>query len=443
MSSIQRRLGLGLTTILIIVGLTFAQLSLWLFDAGLRRYLEIQLEEESQTLLSALVQGVDGVMLNTDRISASYDKPFSGSYFVIDFVDTHWRSRSLWDQSLNIPEVLGLQDTLSAGPQNQQLLLYKAEYRRFGEQVTIVTAKDYTPIIEGFAQARWASVLLGFGCLVLVLLLQRFIVKQALQPLDNVKQQIEQLQSGQRTQLDHQVATELKPLVSKINHLLKSTEDIMQRSRDSSGNLGHALKTPLAVLFNLLNRQVLQDDVELKNIMQQQLQTIEQKIARELAKARLGGDALPGSYFICRKELPSIVEILQQVHARDLTIKWYDNDNLSLPWNREDMLELIGNLLDNACKWAERNVKIEFNKTASHYHIKVEDDGPGIAEEDYERVLGRGKRLDEYSAQGHGLGLGIAKDIVQHCAGEMHFSRSVLGGLAIEILLPVRPIGQN
>lgn len=438
MSSIQRRLGLGLTAILIVVGMAFAQLSLWIFDTGLRRYMQIQLEDESQNVLSALLSSSEGLQLAADRIPPSFKMPFSGNYYVVAFDDVVLRSRSLWDHNLDVPAAHGLQKALILGPQQQQLLVHKAQYRRFSKTITVVAAIDYTPIIKGFSHARWAGLALGLFTLLLVLALQRFIVKRALQPLDTIKLQIEQLQGGQRTALDQDVVKELQPLVAQVNHLLKSTEAMIQRSRNTAGNLGHALKTPLAVLYSLLQQSAFQQDAELKKNVQQQLNLIEQKMARELSKARLVGDALPGAYFVCANELPTLLSLLKQVHGRELIIEWHDQQQLSLPWNREDVLELLGNLLDNACKWARQRVVVSVRKTPAHYEIVVEDDGPGINEQDYDRMLERGTRLDEHSVAGHGLGLAIVNDIVNHFAGDLAFSRSELGGLAVQVLLPIK-----
>ena len=157
MKSIQSRLGLGLTTILVIVGIAFAHISLWIFDAGLKRYMEIQLEAEARTVLSTIQRVGEDLQVNADGVTASYKMPFSGSYYVVLFDDKVWRSRSLWDHVIDVPEVLGLKRNLVQGPEQQQLLVYKAQYRRFAKTITVVTATDYTPIIKGFANARWAG----------------------------------------------------------------------------------------------------------------------------------------------------------------------------------------------------------------------------------------------------------------------------------------------
>lgn len=440
-NSIQQRLSLGLISVLIITGLILAQLSLWLFDQGLRRYLQTHLHNEAQTVLAAIIRGPNGIALDQQRISASYQRPFSGEYFVVVFPnqqmpDQQWRSRSSWDYELTLPAETGLQKNLADGPQAQELLIYRADFRRYGKSIQIIAAQDYTPMLKSFRTMQWIAAAIGFGALILLVLIQRFLVKRALQPLENVREQIVQLQQGQRTELDQQVPDELTPLVQQLNHLLQHTEDTLGRSRNALGNLGHALKTPLAILFSLANRHELNDHPELRDSFRQQLQSMQERISRELGRARLAGEALPGAYFECAKELPDLCSTLQQIHRRDSQLEWQATAGLRLPWDREDMLELLGNLLDNACKWAQQKVQINIAHEQHGYRITIDDDGPGIAPELREQVLNRGTRIDE-QVQGHGLGLGIVRDIVEHCRGEIALETSPLGGLRVVIQLPV------
>lgn len=434
-NSIQQRLSLGLISVLIITGLVLAQLSLWLFDQGLRRYLQTHLHNEAQTLLAAIVRGANGIELDQQRISAAYQRPFSGEYFVVILPDQQWRSRSSWDYIVAPPTATGLQDDLADGPQAQELLIYRADFRRYGQSIQVIIAQDYTPMLKSFRTMQWIAAAIGFGALIMVVLLQRFLVRRALRPLEQVREQIVQLQQGQRTELDQQMPDELIPLVKQLNHLLQHTEDTLSRSRNALGNLGHALKTPLAILFSLANRHELNDHPELRDNFRQQLHSMQTRISRELGRARLAGEALPGAYFDCAKELPDLCSTLQQIHRRDAQLEWQAPPGLRLPWDREDILELLGNLLDNACKWAQQKIHIAIVREQNIYRITIDDDGPGIAPELREQVLNRGARIDE-QVQGHGLGLGIVRDIVEHCRGELSLETSPLGGLRVVIRLP-------
>ncbi len=271
MRSIQRRLSLGLVSVLLIVGLIVAQTSLWLFELGLQRYLEDGLHADSENLLVALVRGPDGLQLDERRLSAAYQRPFSGHYFRIDFADHHWRSRSLWDQQLPVPEQPGLHANLQLGPEGQMLLVLRSDYRRLGQSISISVAQDYTPVRESFQLMQRIGLGIGLAALIVILLLQRVTVRRALRPLENARKQIAQLQQGKRSQLETQVPQELEPLVAQINHLLAHTEDSLKRSRNALGNLGHALKTPLAVLLSLASDARLDDHPQLRKVLREQL----------------------------------------------------------------------------------------------------------------------------------------------------------------------------
>ncbi|MES2868456.1 MAG: ATP-binding protein [Pseudomonadota bacterium] len=435
MKSIQQRLSLGLVSVLLIAGLVVGQVSLWLFESGLQRYLESGLQNDSENLLIALNRGPQGLQLDERRLSPAYQRPFSGHYFSIEFGDTHWRSRSLWDAHLPRPAQPGLDSTLQPGPEGQMLLVLRSDYQRFGQAVSISVAQDYTPIRNSFNQVQRIGVGVGVFALIVILLLQRVTVRSALQPLETARKQIVQLQAGQRSQLDAQVPLELEPLVTQINHLLAHTEDNLKRSRNALGNLGHALKTPLAVLFSLAKDRQLSAYPKIQQTLSEQLEQIQQRMSRELNRARLAGDALPGAQFDADKELPGLLATLGMIHGEHLELKLNTSQGLQMPWDREDMLELLGNLLDNACKWADSLVELSIEQTLSEFVITVQDDGPGIPEAERDQVFSRGTRLDEQTS-GHGLGLGIVRDIVDAWGGEMQLDTGREGGLLVMITLP-------
>jgi signal transduction histidine kinase len=437
MKSIQRRLSLGLISVMVIVGVVLAQTSLWLFEAGLQRYLEAGLRNDAENLLVALVRGPNGVQLDEQRLSPAYQRPFSGHYFRIDFADVHWRSRSLWDQELpRLPEA-GLKGNLQLGPEGQQLLVLRSDYKRFGQSISISVAQDYTPVRESFRLMRQIGLVMGLAALLLVLILQRVTVRRALRPLETAREQIAQLQQGQRSQLDTQVPLELEPLVAQINHLLAHTEDSLKRSRNALGNLGHALKTPLAVLLSVASSDKLKAHPELGTLLREQLEQVQQRLNRELNRARLAGETLPGALFDCEKELPGLLATLNMIHGEHLDLSHHVTPGLQLPWDREDLLELLGNLLDNACKWADAEIRLSISETVHSYLLVVEDDGPGIPQSQRDQVFSRGTRLDE-QIDGHGLGLGIVRDIVEVWGGVLQLQESELGGLKVLIELPKR-----
>src|SRR5690606_1857305 len=145
----------------------------------------------------------------------------------------------------------------------------------------------------------------------------------------------------------------------------------LQRSRHALGNLGHALKTPLAVLRSLIQREELAAHPQLHAPLQEQLGQIQQRISPELTRARLAGDVLPGAQLDGAAELPALLDTLRMIHQRDIQLRWTAPSDCRLPWDREDMLELLGNLLDNACKWANSEVVLSIERSAAGYWLRV------------------------------------------------------------------------
>lgn len=433
----QRQLTISLAVLLVAMGLLLAQAGLWVVDRGLRQHMQASLQNQAESLLAALVEGPQGLELSSGHHAAAFTKPFSGHYFIIEFDQQRWRSRSLWDFEWPEIERAGFSKQLQAGPEGQQLLIYQGQYRRYATDIKVTVAEDYSPVLLSFRQAQWVGGGLGVLALLVTLLLQWGLVRRALRPLEQTRLQIEQLQQGQRSLLEHDTPAELQPLVQQVNRLLVHTEENLQRSRKGLGNLGHALKTPLAVLMSLLPRKELQAHPELLAVLQEQLTAIEQRIARELARARLSGDALPGAYFNCVEELPSLMQLMERLHGDVLTLQWQATPGLRLPYERDDILEVLGNLLDNAAKWADSRVELSIVQATDNYYLRVDDDGPGIDESQREQAQQRGSRLDEHSA-GHGLGLGIVGDIVDTLQGTVQLLSSPLGGLRVEIRLPLR-----
>lgn len=438
--SIQRQLSISLAMIIIVLCALIVQAGLWAVDKGLRSFTGNTLTQSAESILAALIRNPQSgkeLELNDRHYDIIYQKPFSGRYFVVEIDGKVWRSRSLWDYELHPLSDRGFSKTLVDGPENQQLLIYQGKYERYQKHINVTVAQDYSPITDSIMMARKSAFFLGLVGIVLVLLLQRHVLKKALRPLVQTSAQIGQLRQGQRAQLDANVPVELLPVVAEINRLLTHTEETLKRSRNAVGNLGHALKTPLAVLVSLLARPEFQQHPELHNLVAEQLEQIQQRVGRQLNIARLSGEVLPGAHFSCTEELPALMQIMQMVHGEHLSLDWQAEEGLSLPWDREDLLEMLGNLLDNACKWAAHAVQLHIYATEQAYYLIIDDDGIGIDPELRQQVQNRGARLDEQTA-GHGLGLGIVLDIVQSMHGKLELEESPQGGLRVKISLPKR-----
>ena len=431
-TSIARRLSIGLAASLLLSASILALVATVLFERALREHAIGLLENDAHSVLAAIEKGPQGLWIERQHLPQAFERPLSGHYFVVSSTAGTWRSRSLWDHELPLPEGAGAVPGLIDGPQGQQLLCLRTDYRRHGQAVTIVVAADVAPLLANFR--RIGVLLLGLGALTVLALtaIQRAWMRHtALAPLQRAQLQLHELTEGERELLDTDVPEELEALVAEINRLSTHTAHSLARSRQALGNLGHALKTPLAVLLALAERA----DAALRPRMEEQLGQMQQRIARELGRARTAGTARGALRFAPRQEIPLLIQTLHQAHARELEITWTAAEE-TLPLERDDMLELLGNLLDNACKWARSRVELTVTQQPQGVTIRVEDDGPGIAEGRETEALSRGSRLDEHTP-GHGLGLAIVSDIVAAYHGELALGRAATGGLRVEIHLPV------
>lgn len=429
-ASITRQLTAGLAASLLLATLLLAGVAGALFERALRAHALHMLEEEAQAVLAAVARGPQGLRLDPARLPPTYQRPLSGHYYVLRVGEQQWRARSLWDAELPLPTSPGPVAGLIEGPQGQRLLGLRADYRRHGAELSVVVAADVAPLLGAFRRIGLVLLAVAAGVLLALAVVQRALMRRALAPLAEAEQQLRELQQGRREWLDAGLPRELSPLTGEINRLLQHTRRSLSRSRNALGNLGHALKTPLSVLLSLSERA----EPELRHALRAQLEQVQQRIGRELGRARTAGDVLAGSWFCPREELPLLVECLQRAHGRPLAVHWQAVDG-ALPLERDDMLELLGNLLDNACKWARGRVEIDISQVPGACRLVVEDDGPGIPPAERERVLARGVRLDEQVA-GHGLGLGIVGDIVEAYGGRLQLESSRLGGLRVCVQLP-------
>tara|TARA_R110002020_G_scaffold114982_3_gene264448 strand:- start:45467 stop:46783 length:1317 start_codon:yes stop_codon:yes gene_type:complete len=433
--SIGRQLGLGVIAIMLVTVVLVGQGSVWLFDKALRGYLTTVLQRETDSLLTALRPGADGLYLDLNRIDPDYQRLYSGRYFVID-AGERWRSRSLWDTRLPL-DAEGLHNTLVAGPDNQQLLVWSGQYDLPQQSVHISVAINYLPLLDAFDRTRWLIWGLGGVAILTSLLFQQWLLRRALRPLRRARGELAEWHVGKRLQLSEEVPEELQPLVSEINHLGRQVEQIIKRSRSGQADLGHALKTPLAVLETLIRDSSADLPAERLSALQTQLGSMRAQMERALQRARLAPESQAGRRFSAAEDLPWLLESLERIHGERVRVHVLIKPRAAGDWpfEREDMLELMGNLLDNACKWANKQVQLECDLDGKELLLSVSDDGPGVPEEDRERILRRGQRLDQ-TVNGQGLGLAIVGDLVEVYRGQVVLSQSALGGLQVSVVLP-------
>ncbi|GAB4348246.1 MAG: two-component system sensor histidine kinase CarS [Gammaproteobacteria bacterium] len=404
-----------------------------------------RLEHDAESLLGALRTDTQGTPSLDDRnVGVIYHRPYSGHYFQIftSGMTEPIRSRSLWDADLATPQLSpGEKETREVdGPDGQRLLLWSGGYRKSGAELTISVAEDLTPLLDLLSRLRWYFAAATLAALALFAGLQHWVIHTAFHPLRRVSVDIDELASGARSQLDESVPGEVRPLVVEVNRLLRLLDQRLQRSRNATGNLAHALKTPLTLLRRLAGSHELDACPHIQDQFEEQVVRLEKLIEVELKRARIAGEGTTGQRFRPGRDIPDLILVLEKAHS-DKALAFETRIDGEGEWNldRNDLLELLGTLLDNACKWAGRRVRCTAMATPNP-RIVVEDDGPGCSPEQMEQLLRRGTRLDE-STPGHGLGLAIAAELASAYGGKLQMSRSEeLGGLAVSVEFGVQSI---
>jgi signal transduction histidine kinase len=438
LSSLERRLVIGLSALLLLV---FAVL-LWGSVSAVRSLAEAhvltRLEHDAEALLTAFGPTRRGqVRLREGRITPIYQQPLSGHYFIFALEDeTRIRSRSLWDEDLPLERQLPGDVMVQHlnGPGGQHLLARTAGYEKAGQSFSLLVAEDLTPMRRQIDRLQWMGLVLLVCTFVVMVLFQRFILRRGFLVLDRVQQEIQQITRGNRQQIEELGPSEVRPLTTEVNRLLGQQQRRLQRSRQALGNLAHALKGPLSLMTRDIEAMPASDNERAR--LTARLSHISALIDRELKRARIAGQG-PGQHFHPSQHVPALVEALTQLHReRGINIDVGSLPEQPLPFDYEDMLELLGNVLDNACKWATSKIELEVT-VGNDVMFTVSDDGPGVDRDAREALLERGSRLDE-QIDGHGLGLAIVKDLVDDYGGSVDIERSdSLGGLRVRVRLPI------
>ncbi len=361
-----------------------------------------------------------------------YRQPLSGHYFEVHFDDgSELRSRSQWDERLLVtrPELPRASYWLAQGPRGQRLLVWQNRYEKGGERVVIAIAEDVAPLLAALRRFIGIGVIASLAAILLMLTLQRVVIRRAFARLDASRDQVRQVRDGRLKRLDSDVPAEVLPLVEEFNELLDAWQQHRERSRNAVGNLAHALKAPLQLILRHG-----EEDGDPRIV--EQAQRMQRLLEQELKRARIIGRATGGQHFRPQEDIDDLVEtICTLYHHKALEIETRVDAPPTLPLDQNDMIELLGNLLDNAAKWAERRIRLEV-RAGEGFRLELEDDGPGIDQSRRKALLARGTRLDE-NRPGHGLGLAIVGEIVSLYGGSLRLDRSErLGGLRVSIELP-------
>ncbi|MCP1908254.1 MULTISPECIES: sensor histidine kinase [Bradyrhizobium] len=382
-----------------------------------------------------------------------FDLPLSGWYWQITRTDTEKgetrASRSLWDKKLPKLEEHGAELTAAGvrlgyvdGPEGQSLRVVERPVDLGADGKFLVSvAGDATEI---FDETRSFDYYLGgtFAALGIVLLLTTiFQVRYGLAPLKRISDAIADIRSGRAERLEGRFPVEIAPLARETNALIDANREIVERSRTHVGNLAHAIKTPLSVIVNEAAAHTA-DPFASKVLEQADL--MRDQVAHHLERARIAARATIVSTIT---DVAPVIEALrrtmEKIHRdRDLSIEAKADPAARFRGERQDLEEMVGNLVDNACKWAASQVFVEVtvvppeaSGAGPRLRIVVDDDGRGLSEAERAQVSRRGQRLDE-SKPGSGLGLSIVTDLAGLYGGNLTLNNAPIGGLRAELTLP-------
>jgi len=405
------------------------------FDFGLQRHVEELLSYAEVT---------DGQVALTRRpTDPSYLRPLSGWYWeIITDGVVIGRSRSLWDQVLPVKPVPTRGEAASffvEGPRQERLRVVAEAFSLPGFEHDVVIYFTGPAVVidratEEFTETLTSSLLLlGLGLMAAVVLQ----VILGLRPLKLVRKKLAAIHAGETERMTGAFPSEVEPLVNDLNKLLDHNADVIERARTHAGNLAHALKTPLAVLGNEADAM----DGKSAATLRELVTTMNDLVTRHLARARAaGGLGVPGLKADVGEIASGLKRTLQRIYQRKcdgagVSISLVNVRGLDVVGDRQDVEEMLGNLMDNACKWAANRVRVTGERVGREIVLRIDDDGPGIPENLRDDVLQRGKRLDE-ATPGSGLGLNIVYELAELYHGSLSLDASDLGGLSVRLHLP-------
>jgi signal transduction histidine kinase len=411
-------------------------------SAAFRSSVEESFDARLAVLLESVVAASEhdesgSVALTRSLGEARFEEPYSGWYWQIsNRAGMLVRSRSLFDEALELnTEPSGTPRALDlVGPEGQSLRVATRQIM-FGEQsYQFTVAADRSEVeaqVSGFNDTLlWSFGILGAGLIAAVLIQVRF----GLLPLRRIGTALGAIRRGREARLSGKFPQEIKPLADELNALLDQNVAVVERVRTQAGNLAHALKTPLSVLANESEAS----DGPLAQTVTNQVARMRSQVDGHLVRARTAAAArVIGVRSPVAPVVSDITRALTRIHAeRNLRVATQCAEDIAFRGERQDLEEMVGNLMDNAHKWANGTVHVTAEVANERLRLVVEDDGAGLDPTEIETLAARGVRLDE-SVPGSGLGLAIVRDIAALYEGSLDLSRSsTLGGLAATLELP-------
>ncbi|AWG35529.1 MAG: sensor histidine kinase [Alcaligenes faecalis] len=442
LGSLRGRLLLG-TLAWILISIVLAGLGLnRLFQDHVYRQFEQRLQTHlDQIMADVNLDNADGVTLQSRLSDPLFEQPYSGMYWQIarqEVGSDQWsvvlRSTSLWDEALDVNAPDTPSGVLSlTGPEKQRLVVLRQELDEVndkGQSLQIMVAGKRELLAEPLA--RFERILfLSLGGLAVGLILAAILqVVLALYPLHLLRRRLLDVQEGREPQVGGSFPSEIQPLVDDFNAVLSANAGMVDRARAQAGNLAHAVKTPLTIMGNAAQAE----DPHLAAVVSEQVALAQRQVDHHLSRARAMAVRAIGVRTDVSACLQSLCRVMGRLHKDKQIHLDVSEQELVFKGEEQDLQEMAGNLLDNACKWATQNVWCQVWQQDNVLHLVVEDDGPGLDPEQLERVFGRGQRADERHP-GFGLGLDIVRELARSYQGKVQASVSEKGGLRLDLTL--------
>jgi signal transduction histidine kinase len=421
---------------LLVAGLVLSNLFRQQVERDLAHDLQILLD----TLLFVTDVGPDGSITLSRRLSdPEFEQPFSGRYWEILVDDKPvLRSASLEDRQLPLTPMQrdgGLAQSVVNGPRGEKLLLVDLDLHLPASEhrYRYAIAADLAEVNPDLVRAD--RILIGILVVLGLFLIGAVFtqVRLGLRPLGRLGAEIARIRAGHQDRLSGTFPVEVAPLAEEVNALIDHNNVVVERARTHIGNLAHALKTPISVL----TARAGSEPSQLAEVVRQQARAMYRHVEHHLTRAQSAGHSGPvGRRTEVRATIEDMRRTLAQIYAeRGLDIRIDSAPELVFMGERQDLEEMLGNLLDNACKWARRQVQLTARAEGNRLVLAVEDDGPGLPAAFPAEAFERGTRLDE-AVPGTGFGLAIVRDIAAMYGGRIQLGRSPLGGLAARLELP-------
>jgi two-component system sensor histidine kinase PhoQ len=442
MNSLRARLilaaSLVLAVFIIVAGYALDKAFVESAQQSLRNNLDNQM---TFLLASADVKNADDIDMPTRMLETKFSLPSSGLYAVI----LNHKGKVVWKSlstvGVRIPAALQLppgEQTLkqvNKGPDQFYIKSYGINWFTNNSQVAltfnvITDLQDFHRQISGYRKTLWGWLI---ALALLLLLAQLVVLVWGLRPLRRVSKEINAIETGRQARINALYPSEIQRLTDNINGLLEHEHKQQTRYRNALADLAHSLKTPLAVLNGAINEV---PQLSTREQLQEQIQRMDHIVAHQLQRAATAGGSParksialePVVNQLCR----ALLKVYQEKHIR---FEPHLGEDVKLRVDEGDLMEVLGNILDNACKWCQQRVRIDVKLANSRATISVTDDGPGIAQSQVDLILQRGGRVDE-NKPGQGIGLSVVVDIIEAYKGKLSIDPGPLGGSVFRFDLP-------